>query len=96
MNGSYYAPIRNSRGDICQLQDDTQAPITTYRYDAFGAYVQEGTLSSPWLFSGQRYDSLTGLYHFDKREYDPHAGRWLTPDPLRLFRRAQPLYLCKE
>jgi len=81
LNGKCYIPIRNPRGDICQLQDG-QVPAVTYRYDAFGVCTHEGTLSSPWLFSGQRYDPTTALYHFDKREYDPHSGRWLTPDPL--------------
>src|SRR3984957_18900371 len=81
LNGKCYIPIRNPRGDICQLQDG-QVPAVTYRYDDFGACTHEGTISSPWLFSGQRYDSITALYHFDKRENDPHSGRWLTPDPL--------------
>jgi RHS repeat-associated protein len=40
-------------------------------------------LSSPWRFCGRR--AFAGLYHFDKRDYDPILGRWLTPDPLGLI-----------
>jgi RHS repeat-associated protein len=54
---------------------------TTIRYDAFGNFIHEGSLP-PWLFSGQRFDPNTQLYHFTKRSYDPFIGRWLTPDPL--------------
>lgn len=77
-----YAPIRNHRGDICVLIDTAGIPISTYRYDAFGLFTHDGLVNSPWLFTGQRYESDTAFYHFDKREYDPSIGRWLTPDPL--------------
>ena len=79
--GLLYTPIKNHRGDICQLLT-FQGPAATYRYNAFGLYTHSGNIDSPWLFSSQRYDYATSLYHFDKREYDPHIGRWLTPDPL--------------
>jgi RHS repeat-associated protein len=82
LDGMSYFPIRNHRGDICVLLDRQGNAISTYRYDAFGAYLSEETVASPWLFSSQRFDSITGLYHYDKREYDPVLGRWLTPDPL--------------
>lgn len=73
-----YSPIRNHRGNICILLADK--PIGTYRYNAFGEFSQQG-LSSPWLFSSQRYDPETNLYHYAKRNYDPSLGIWLTPDP---------------
>ncbi|NGX42847.1 MAG: tRNA nuclease WapA [Chlamydiae bacterium] len=82
LEGSVYSPIRNHRGDICVLLDGQRAPVSTYRYDAFGEFSSHGIVESPWLFSGQRYDGETHLYHFAKREYDPIQGRWLTPDPL--------------
>ncbi len=81
LDGKLFTPIRNHRGDICQLLDQ-QRVGASYRYDAFGLFIHEGSDYSPWLFSGQRYDDGTQLYHFEKREYDPHVGQWLTPDPL--------------
>jgi len=37
---------------------------------------------NPFLFTGQRYDAATGLYHFWARTYDPVLGRWLQRDKL--------------
>ncbi|HUU84928.1 MAG TPA: RHS repeat-associated core domain-containing protein [Phycisphaerae bacterium] len=37
---------------------------------------------NPFLFTGQRYDPATGLYHFWARTYDPVLGRWLQRDKL--------------
>ena len=35
-------------------------------------------------FPGQRYDSATGLYQNDHRDYDPQTGRYLQSDPIGL------------
>ena len=80
LHGKTYFPLRNHRGDICVLLNSQGQPVSTTRYDAYGIPSLQGAPTSPWLFSGQRYE--LGLYHYDKREYDPHLGRWLTPDPL--------------
>jgi RHS repeat-associated protein len=82
LQGEVYSPIRNHRGDICVLLDKDEKSVSTYRYDAFGEFTHHGEIKSPWLFSGQRYDEATKLYHFIKREYDSSTGCWLTPDPL--------------
>ncbi|HRD56232.1 MAG TPA: RHS repeat-associated core domain-containing protein [Parachlamydiaceae bacterium] len=81
LENKVYTPIRNHRGDTCILLDQSNA-ASTYRYDAFGRFSSNGTIKSPWTFSGQRYDEATKLYHFMNRDYDPFTGRWLTPDPL--------------
>jgi RHS repeat-associated protein len=35
---------------------------------------------NPFLWTGQRYEPATGLYHFLYRSYDPGLGRWLQKD----------------
>lgn len=35
-------------------------------------------------FTGQYLDDDTGLYYFGARYYDPHLGRFISPDPLYL------------
>jgi RHS repeat-associated protein len=77
-----YSLIKNHRGDICVLLSEQGGIVATYRYDAFGNFSYQGSVKSPWTFSSQRYDEITKLYHFSKREYDSSCGRWLTPDPL--------------
>ena len=37
---------------------------------------------NPFMWTGQRYDAPTGLYHFLFRSYSPALGRWLQRDPL--------------
>ena len=41
-----------------------------------------GHFGNPYLWTGQRYDPRTGLYHFMYRTYDPETGRWLQKDML--------------
>ena len=37
-----------------------------------------------FLFTGQRFDSETGLYYFKRRYYSPALGRFLSRDPIGL------------
>ena len=56
----------------------------SYHYDPYGqATPREGDASLTYLFTGQEYDTSTGLYHFYARDYDPTTGTWLTRDPYR-------------
>ncbi len=81
LNDEVFSPIRNHRGDICILLDSELVPVSIYRYDAFGQFIYHGKLKSPWLFSGQRYDETTHLYHFLHRDYDPNTASFLASDP---------------
>ena len=78
MQDKLYGVIQNPRGDIIALLEGENV-AATYRYDAFGGFVHEGGVNSPWLFSGQRFDTYSGTYQFTKRAYDPNLGVWLTP-----------------
>jgi RHS repeat-associated protein len=40
---------------------------------------------NPFMWTGQRFDTVTGLYHFAYRSYSPKLGRWLQRDPLGNF-----------
>ncbi|QDV91526.1 tRNA3(Ser)-specific nuclease WapA precursor [Phycisphaerae bacterium RAS2] len=37
---------------------------------------------NPFMWTGQRYDAVTGTYHFHYRTYSPGLGRWLQRDPI--------------
>ena len=82
LGGTPYSVIRNQRGDTCQLLDSHGHVAAGYHYDAYGLFTAYGSVTAPWLFTGQRYDGETQWYHFLKRSYDPAIGRWITPDPL--------------
>jgi RHS repeat-associated protein len=54
------------------------------QYDPYGE-VLTSTLPvtlTDRLFTGQRFDSSTGLYYYNARYYDPHLGRFIQPDTL--------------
>lgn len=48
--------------------------VTTYGASA-------SVISNPYLFTGRRWDSTTGLYYYRFRDYCPNLGRFLQPDP---------------
>ena len=64
----------------------------TYGYDAFGTLTEirslnaEGVLAetetalSRFLYSGEQYDAVTGLYYLRARQYDTVAGRFTQED----------------
>ncbi|MDP1836369.1 MAG: RHS repeat-associated core domain-containing protein [Chlamydiales bacterium] len=89
LQGEVYAPIHDCRGNIVCLVDSDGSAAECYRYGAFGEEVLYDSFGevieealSPWRFSSKRVDSEVGIIHFGCRDYDPAAGRWLTPDPL--------------
>jgi RHS repeat-associated protein/CSLREA domain-containing protein len=80
-NTSYY--LQDGQGSTRALTDSTQAgTITdTYSYTAFGElFAQTGTTVNPYLYTGQQFDPLTGLYSLRARYYNPALGRLLSQD----------------
>ena len=53
-----------------------------YSYSPYGVVVASGS-DTPFLFTGQKYDSESGLYYYKARYYDPDLGRFLQTDPIR-------------
>lgn len=83
INGELYAPIHDLQGNLCTLVSvkDPQK-VEHYRFSAFGEEQAPGA-TCPWRFSSKRTDE-SGLVYYGRRYYNPHLGRWLTPDPLGL------------
>jgi RHS repeat-associated protein len=53
-------------------------------YDrAYAPYGEQydGSSNSDLDFTGQSQDTLSGMYDFLYREYNPVQGRWISPDP---------------
>ena len=74
------------------LTDSTGATVWTSHHEPFGkAHIAsdpdgDGThLAFPFRFPGQYEDDETGLHYNRYRYYDPHIGRYLSPDPLGLI-----------
>jgi RHS repeat-associated protein len=83
---SYYLPDAQSS---TRLLTSSAAAITdTYRYSAFGDIeTQTGTTTNSYLFTGQQFDSSTGLYSLRARYYDAAVGRFLSRDTWAIDRQ---------
>ncbi|MHB8857268.1 MAG: DUF7948 domain-containing protein [Bellilinea sp.] len=81
---SYY--LHDGQGSTRTLTDDSGAVTDTYAYTAFGErYAQTGTTANAYQYTGQQFDSLTGLYSLRVRNYDSETGRFLTRDLASVF-----------
>jgi RHS repeat-associated protein len=76
---SYYLP--DAQGSTRALTSAAAAVTDTYRYSAFGELeTQTGTTANSYLYTGQQFDSSTGLYSLRARYYDASIGRFLSRD----------------
>jgi len=72
---------QNHIGSIIAQSDGTTGNATNiYRYSSFGEPSSLG--GTTFGYTGQRYDSETGLYHYKARYYAPSIGRFLQTDPV--------------
>jgi RHS repeat-associated protein len=67
-------------GSIVATTNSSGAVLNKDSYSPFG---ESATFAgSTFGFTGQRYDSETGLYYYKARYYSPSIGRFLQPDPI--------------
>lgn len=79
LNGTAYAPLHDFMGNIIALVNTQGAIVESYNISAFGQEELRSPPLNPWRFASKRYEE--SLVFFGLRFYDPHLGRWLTPDP---------------
>lgn len=71
-----------SVGNITHAMSRTQAVVNQYDYDAFGSRsIVAGGNSTIFGYTGEQYDSETGLLYLRARYYDPMLGRFITVVP---------------
>jgi RHS repeat-associated protein len=90
-NNSFSYLHSNLIGSVVYASNTYGIMVEQYRYDPYGKVkilAPDGTLrdssaiSNPYLFTGQRLDAETGLYHYKFRQYNPYIGRFMQRDPL--------------
>jgi RHS repeat-associated protein len=80
---SYYLP--DIQGSTRALTSSAAAVTDTYRYSAFGDIeTQTGTTLNSYLYTGQQFDTSTGLYSLRARYYDAVVGRFMSRDTFPL------------
>lgn len=75
---------------ISALTDHRGAAIERYTYDAYGVpeitnsaggQQSRSAVNNPYMFSGRRFDTESGLYYYRNRYMDPQTGRFIHRDP---------------
>ncbi len=68
------------QGSIVAITSNTGGVTNRYKYSPFGeSPSMTGTTHG---YTGQRFDSESGLYYYKNRYYSPKIGRFLQPDPI--------------
>gem|GEM_PF-1707173 len=73
--------LMDGHSGVRNLDSNTGSILQSYNYDAFGNLQNfSGTPNTKYLYTGQQFDSLTGLYDLRARYYNPSQGRFLSRD----------------
>jgi RHS repeat-associated protein len=82
-NDAKYYYHRDGLGNVVALSDDAGDTVQTYEYTVYGqAGASDRDHPNPYMFTGRRFDSETGLYYYRARIYNPYIGRFLQTDPI--------------
>jgi RHS repeat-associated protein len=82
--GDYYYHT-DDQYNVVAITDAAAAVVERYEYDDFGRPLSTSLVDNPYLFTGRRYDTDSGLYHYRQRYYDSVEGRFLTRDPIGIW-----------
>ena len=70
----------DGQGSARLITDEGGQIIETLDFDAFGNEEAGNLQESRHRYTGESYDSATGLYHLRARDYDPKTGRFISMD----------------
>jgi RHS repeat-associated protein len=81
-NAVYYYHF-DALGSVVALSDSSGDTVQVYEYSVYGQVAaSDPNHTNPFLFTGRRFDSETGLYYYRARYYNPYIGRFLQTDPV--------------
>ncbi len=79
--GTLHFYLHDGQHSVRTLTDQAGTVTNQYTYDAFGTLLtQQGTAPNNYLYTGQQFDTLTGLYSLRARYYNPSRGAFLSRD----------------
>ncbi len=85
-NSPRYFYLHDRLGSVRQIIDTNGDVNNCYTYNPFGeVFATEctETVSNPFKFTGQYFDSEIDEYYLRARQYDPLLGRFTSRDPVR-------------
>lgn len=79
---TYYHYASDELGSITHVVNGNAPRIeNVYEYESFGNTIHaEENIYNPFRYTGQQYDSLTGLYYLRARFYNPATARFIQKD----------------
>ena len=76
---SYY--VYDGHGSVRALTNDSGKVTDKYVYDAFGNLISStGRTENDFLFAGEQFDPVTGLYYLRARYMNPSVGTFISMD----------------
>ena len=73
--------LYDGHGSVRALADESGKVTDKYVYDAFGNLISSvGSTKNDFLFCGEQFDPVTGLYYLRARYMNPSVGRFITMD----------------
>ena len=82
-NGVLYFLLADHLGSTALTTARTGGRVGELRYYPFGVWRYKwGSPKTSYRYTGQRWDSGTGLYWYRSRWYDPEIGRFIQPDTI--------------
>jgi RHS repeat-associated protein len=80
--GVWTHPLQDGLGNVRSVVDNALSVLWTGNPAPYGEYFSEtGTRQSPYLFTGEYTDPITGLVHLRARDYHPALGVFASLDP---------------
>lgn len=80
----FYALITDHIDTPVALLDPTTGTLAGQAQATMWGHTTWTGTTTPWRYPGQYHDPETDLHYNHHRYYQPHTGRYLTPDPLGL------------
>ena len=75
--------LGDHEGTIRDVVDNSGAVVDHREYNSFGQLTSatNPSIAFPFGYTGQRFDSATGLLNLNARWYNPSVGRFINEDP---------------
>ena len=83
-NAKYYYHY-DALGSVVALSNAAGNVVESYSYDVFGRPDTTSSIGNPYMFTGRRLDTETGLYYYRFRYYSTYLGRFLQTDPIGYY-----------
>jgi RHS repeat-associated protein len=84
-DGSFSSPryfyLHDRLGSVRTIINQSGSVANYYTYNPFGEILESGeSITNPWRFTGQYYDSEINQYYLRARNYHPHIYRFTSRD----------------